>query len=803
MSRIIPLFLILLLALSFSSAPRGEAYAQGWVERGPINIPGPLSTVAADHRDPTWRSWWVGSPGAGLWRTTDAGGSFIPMAQGLPNLQVSALASVPENSAVLYLGTGYQGIRNDRCFHHNDAGPAGRGLFKSTDGGWTWTHLVQSDSMRYITNIITDASGQRVAVGTRMGVWRSEDGGNTWHLHAWPKAGPVIFPTFCATRLVAHPENFDVQFAVLESSDRLTTDHRTRWRSADGGATWSPILPDQPPPEEVWMKEGIAISRTHPHIVWLALHQRIWRSEDAGATWHAVPWVDPPLYSSLAPFQVHPFHPDSLIDNATYLAYRDSALHLAYPGFGTSSSASVGSITLPIDSAANHFTVLEPREYSLGILRTWGRRRTSFWNPNAFRNTPFQDVCKRAGYDAYLAISRPPPSYTSGVIASVNTQQAHYPWTDLTAAKGGSYRSVICHETDHRKALVTHSTQFNSRPHLRLTQDGGASWTGLPAPWEDAPSYYHYVAQHPGGRIFVANADKIWRSDDFGQSWERKGTDAMRWIRSIRVSPADPDVVWADLDWVSQDGGDSWTTAATPSRTRAPESILALDPQVAGRAIIIRTDPPSGLPDRPENLHIRYVHQSSDYGASWTSGAQWPQMVTGGPVRVGRVHDLFVFPQNTAMWWLGAEHGLLETKDAGLTWRRILEIPAIPITRIHYRDEQVVIATHGRGAWTINVQDVHTATSRELPDSEAALTSYPNPFAHAATLRFSIRAPAEVRLTVYDLLGRRVAVPAAGRYHAGVHQVPWRPRGLAAGIYWARLEADGRLLGKHRLVLTR
>ena len=110
------------------------------------------------------------------------------------------------------------------------------------------------------------------------------------------------------------------------------------------------------------------------------------------------------------------------------------------------------------------------------------------------------------------------------------------------------------------------------------------------------------MAPHPGGRIFVANADKIWRSDDFGQSWEYKGTDAMRWIRSIRVSPADPDVVWADLDWVSQDGGDSWATAATPSHTRAPSSILALDPQVAGRAIIIRTDH-RGY-DRPENLHI-------------------------------------------------------------------------------------------------------------------------------------------------------------------------------------------------------
>ena len=789
------LILTALLALCCSSAPRGEAYAQGWVERGPINIPGPLSTVAADHRDPTWRSWWVGSPGAGLWRTTDAGGSFIPMGQGLPNLQVSALASVPENSAVLYLGTGH-----DTC-DWRWTGPAGLGVFKSTDGGWTWTHLVQSDSMRYITNIITDAQGQRIAVGTHMGVWRSEDAGDTWHLHVWPATehAGYRYPRFCTTRLVAHPANFDVQFAMLDSRDQLTAEHRTRWRSADGGVTWTPILPDLPP--GAGRSEGIAISRTHPHIVWMALHDRIWRSEDAGASWHSVPWADPPLFPRLAPFQVHPFHPDSLIQRSTYLVYRDSALHEPYPGFGGSRYVPPGSITLPIDSAANHFTVLMPEEYSLGILRTWGRRRTSFWNPHAFKNTPFQDICKRVGYDAYLAISRSPPSYTAGIIRSVNTQQAHYPWTDLTAETRGSYRSVICHETDHRKALVTHSDRYHPHPRLRLTQDGGASWTGLPAPWEDAHSDHHYVAQHPGGRIFVANADKIWRSDDFGQSWEYKGTDAMRWIRSIRVSPADPDVVWADLDWVSQDGGDSWTTAATPSRSRAPSSILALDPQVAGRAIIIRTDH-RGY-DRPENLHIRYVHQSSDHGASWTSGAQWPQMVTGGPVRVGRVHDLFVFPQNTAMWWLGAEHGLLETKDAGLTWRRILEIPAIPITRIHYRDEQVVIATHGRGAWTINVQDVHTATSRELPDSEAALTSYPNPFAHAATLRFFNPATAEVHLTVYDLLGRRVAVPAAGRYHAGVHQVPWRPRGLAAGIYWARLEADGRLLDTHRLVLTR
>ena len=245
-STLRPLILIALyLALCCSSAPRGEAYAQGWVERGPINLPGPLSTVAADHRDPTWRSWWVGSPGAGLWRTTDAGGSFIPMGQGLPNLQVSALASVPENSAVLYLGTGY-----NPCDHHPDEDPAGLGVFKSTDGGWTWTHLVQSDSMRFVTNIITDASGQRVAVGTRMGVWRSEDAGDSWRLHVWPATehAGYRYPTFCATRLRAHPENFDVQFAMLDSRDHLTAEHRTRWRSADGGATWTPILADSLPP---------------------------------------------------------------------------------------------------------------------------------------------------------------------------------------------------------------------------------------------------------------------------------------------------------------------------------------------------------------------------------------------------------------------------------------------------------------------------------------------------------------------------------------------------------------------------
>jgi len=157
--------------------------------------------------------------------------------------------------------------------------------------------------------------------------------------------------------------------------------------------------------------------------------------------------------------------------------------------------------------------------------------------------------------------------------------------------------------------------------------------------------------------------------------------------------------------------------------------------------------------------------------------------------------------------WVGTDIGLIESRDSGANWSYANNgLMAVPVWRMKFRDNEVIVATHGRGIWTVPAGDVSAAAATEsgmLPSEFVPSQNYPNPFNASTTIQFTVPAEAHIRLAVYDLLGRRVSVLTDRVYAPGTHDLIWNANTHASGVYFYRLESEGRLVGAQKMTLLK
>lgn len=185
-----------------------------WKERGPNNVPGRTRGLIVDPDDPTKNTWFAGSVGGGVWKTTNGGTNWTLITPDLPNLATTVLAMAESNHDIIYLGTG-------EGFGNLD-GISGNGMFKSTDRGQNWTYLTSTSNFGDINRAIVDpANADVVIVATNSGIYRSTNGGTSWSQVS--NREPI-------QDLRATPGNFNIQYAAQRFVGVL--------KSIDGGVTW-------------------------------------------------------------------------------------------------------------------------------------------------------------------------------------------------------------------------------------------------------------------------------------------------------------------------------------------------------------------------------------------------------------------------------------------------------------------------------------------------------------------------------------------------------------------------------------
>ena len=278
--------------------------------------------------------------------------------------------------------------------------------------------------------------------------------------------------------------------------------------------------------------------------------------------------------------------------------------------------------------------------------------------------------------------------------------------TNYVFAFGGDGFEAVWNNRD--PDMIIGSSQFNG---FARTLDGGETWLSATNGIDDNGPFYSRIARSKSNpdKLFAIGSSGVWVSEDFGGNWSGTPISDMWSFNNradITVSQADPDVIWTGgyLEsnrriFVSTDGGDSFSPANNYSGTTLGfTSGLGTHP----------TDPNTGyalfsFAGRPKVL------KTTDLGQSWEdiSGFEGNNGESDRGFPDIAVNCILVFPKNPDRIWVGSELGIIESLDGGESWGALdSNFPVVNVYDMVIQDDQVVIATYGRGIWSVTIPDV-------------------------------------------------------------------------------------------------
>ncbi len=686
-----------------------------WQSRGPGNVAGRARGIIVDPIDPTGLTWFIASVGGGVWKTDDGGANWRELMDETPGLAVQSIAMDPLDHNVIYAGTGESFFNIDTM--------NGNGIMKSVDRGETWTPLPSTlgdPRLNNVSRIICspDAAGVVVASATTgtykatlyptSNIFRSTDGGATWNV-VHTETGTDTFGGPRILQLVADPTDFDVQYATVFGAGIL--------KSTDAGQTWAYINTGI---TDYSGRFELAISPVNSQYLYVsaqgASHAELWVSWDGGATWSET------LEAGSEPNWLGG---QGWYDNTIVCHPTDARIvYVGGPELWQITLASIGSTSRTTTRLASYWFP-HPDHHDLkivddggggwfllgtndgGITRT-ASGATGFTMPiDGMVTTQFYGVDKRPGASAYFGGMQDNGTWFSGTDPAATS-----PWT---FAIGGDGYETSWHFDDPQKMIGGY--QYNG---LTRSLDGGVTWISATSGLTDtgggnAPFITKIgKSQARPDHIFAVGKSGVWRSTNFGGSWSLSSVNAADWgalssFHDVRVSKADPDVVWAGARMdasgkivVSTDGGLVFTgTTVWPDVTMGRISGLATDPADANTAYALFS-----YAERPKIL------KTTDLGVTWSdlSGFGTGSVSTNGFPDVA-VYDLLVWPNDPQRIWVGTEIGLVESLDGGATWAMANNgLPAVGIWFLNAVEDEIIVGTHGRGIWT--------STNPELLDGQ-------------------------------------------------------------------------------------
>ncbi|MEN8008184.1 MAG: FlgD immunoglobulin-like domain containing protein [Candidatus Krumholzibacteriota bacterium] len=676
-----------------------------WNQRGPGNVAGRARGIIVDPIDPFGDTWYIASVGGGVWKTTDAGTTWNELTDDMPTLAIQSIAMAASDNNVIYAGTGES--------YYNIDTMNGNGILKSTDRGVTWTPIASTINDPRFNNvsriIISPTDPDFVVVSATVGryktsvtaesnIFYSLDGGLNWTV-AHTEAGPRI------TQLLADPTDFSIQYAAVDGGGIL--------KSTDSGANWTAINSGI---TDFFGRFEMAISPVNTDYLYVSAEgasgAELWVSWDAGANWDqtfesggAVNWLGGQGWYDNT-IICHPTDPTTVYVGGPELF----SIVLNSVGSTTRTTTALASYWFPHPD--HHFLqIVEPSGggwYLLGtndggVTRT-NSGVTGFTMPtDGMVTTQFYGVDKRPGASAYIGGTQ-----DNGTWQSPDNPNATSAWTHRI---GGDGYETSWHFDDPQKIMGGY--QYNG---LQRTTDGGTTWTSATNGLGDTGSADAPFITKIGkswmrpDHVFAVGVSGVWRSTDFGANWSLTAIDPADWgprssFMDVRVSKADPDIVWAGMRMnddgkinVSTDDGVSFSpTTVYTDATMGLISGMATHPTEPNTAYVLFS-----FAERPKIL------KTTDLGATWNdiSGFGTGSVSTNGFPDVA-VYDLVVWPNDPNHIWVGSEIGLIESLDGGATWALANNgFPSVGIWFMNAIEDEIVVGTHGRGIWSTTIPEL-------------------------------------------------------------------------------------------------
>ncbi|MGH8283398.1 MAG: WD40/YVTN/BNR-like repeat-containing protein [Gammaproteobacteria bacterium] len=723
-------FLIVLVALTvFAPAfaaqppPKTDPYlsALQWRLIGPFRG-GRSVAVAGVASEP--RTFYFGAAGGGVWKTTDGGISWRNVSDKFfKTSPVGALAVAPSDPNVIYAGMGESFIRGDMI--------TGDGIYKTVDAGKTWQHM-GLENTHVISEIVVDpndanivyvaALGHVFGPNSERGIYKSSDGGKTWKkvLYKNDETGGID--------IALDPHNPRILFASLWQAYRRPWTMSSGgagsglYESIDAGETWTNISTHPGLPTRILGKIGVSASGADPNRVYAIIEAKdggVFRSDDDGATWRRL------------------FHGSELTQRAWYYMriYADPKnADVAYAPQvdGLFKSVDGGATFKPLDTphGDNHVLWINPQNPQIMVEGNDGGATVSYDGGKTWSSEDNQPTAQLY----HVTLDNQFPFHIYGAQQDNSTIDIANrgagggiglrDWQDSAGGESGwvvpdPANSCVVYGGGYSGLLE----RFNKCTHQSRLLD----------PWPDNPmghaaadlkhrfqwTYPILVPANEPHTIYVGS-QYVLRSRDDGMSWQIISPDLTRNDKSKQIaaggpltkdntaveyydtvfalaeSPVKQGVLWAGSDdglvHVSRDDGAHWQNV-TPKGLPGWSTVAIIEPSHfdVGTAYL------AAYRYRQDDFHP-YLFKTEDYGQSWTA------IDKGIPAD----EPTFTIRQDTKnrnLLFAGTQRSAYVSFDDGAHWQSLaLNLPAVQVSdmAIQDRENELVIATHGRAFWALD-----------------------------------------------------------------------------------------------------
>jgi photosystem II stability/assembly factor-like uncharacterized protein len=679
-------------------------------------------------------TFYFGAVAGGVWKTTDGGGTWLPLTDATPISSVGAIAVAPSNHNVIYVGTGEAAPRGDMTY--------GDGVYKSTDGGKTWSHIGLADS-RQIGALIVDpndpdivlvaAFGHAFGPNAERGVFRTTDGGKSWTkvLYKDEHTGAID--------VSFDPHDSKIVYAALWQARRQPWNFSSGgpgsglYRSTDGGLTWTQ-LSGNGLPAGILGRIHVSVSAADSRRVYAMIEAKeggLFRSDDGGVHWQRVN-DDGRLSQRAWYFSTILADPKDV-----------DTVYAENTGLFRSTDGGKTFELLPARHGDHHGIWIDPTDPDRLIEASDGGASISFDKGKTWSTVYNQptaqfyhvSVDNRFPYYAYGAQQ----DNSSIAIASMDDQGAivQRDWYDVFAGEAGF---VIA---DPRDADIVYGTNENliGRFNKKTMQEQVISVWPIDASGHAAKDLEHRfnwtspLAMSPfDPDTLYYGMERLYKTTNDGMSWTAISPDLTRndkskqqasggpitkditsveyydTIFAIAESPLSKGMIWVGTDdgliQLTRDGGGSWSNV-TP-HDMAPWSTISMiepsrhDADVAYVAV-----------DRHKLDDIRpYVFETRDGGKTWSR-------IDAGLPEGSFVHAVREDSVKPGLLYAATETGVFVSFDSGRHWQSLqLNLPRSPVHDLVVKGDDLVIATHGRSFWILD--DV--TPLREVEAAAAAQT---------------------------------------------------------------------------------
>ncbi|WP_349352428.1 MULTISPECIES: VPS10 domain-containing protein [unclassified Flagellimonas] len=688
--------------------------------------------------------YYFGATGGGLWKTIDGGNTWKCVTDGqVTSSSVGAVAVAETNPDVVYIGMGETQLRGSIT--------QGDGVYKSTDGGETWTHLGLEETQA-ISRVRIDPTNENIvyvaALGhpygenEERGVFKSVDGGKTWKkvLYVSDRAG--------AADLIIDRNNPNTLYATTWQVYRKAwkmwgggPDSKL-WKSTDGGETWTDLTENPGMPEGPIGKIGVTVSPADSDRVWAIVEANeggVFRSDDGGDTWE--------LTNNERKLRQRAFYYSRIYADPKD---KDVVYGLNVGFYKSTDGGKTFDERINTPHSDNHDLWIDPNNPERMISSNDGGGVVSInggktWTEQDYPTSQFYHVMATSDVPYHVAGAQQDNSTLAMPSDGWDFMQARGPSSEWYYAVGGGESGWITQSPTNpdifyagsQGALLTRYDRSNGQ-----TRDiqvyprffSGEPASALPERWQWT---FPIMFAPKDPNVMYTCSQHVWKTTNDGQTWEKispdltyadpetlgktggvitmdmNGPEIYATVFALAPSNHDINTIWAGSDdgkiHITRDGGKNWEDI-TPENLPKYSRVSIIEESIHNPGTLYVAANRYQVDDRAP-----YVFKTHDYGKTWTkiiNGIEDGHFARA--IREDHIREGLLF--------LATEHGVYFSINDGAEWQSLqLNLPDTPIRDLVIKDNDVVLGSHGRGFWILDDIQPFREYSEDLKEQKNVL----------------------------------------------------------------------------------